>query len=311
MYQIFESTVVSDIPLAGLSQAQGEGESFAVRRGDEVASPAEAKWQHSWCEPGGEAVLHCSIADHSAAGAQHFLRFPELAEFHVAGTVSGTTITYFPEPGCTQETLSHLLVDQVLPRVWAHRGHSVLHASAVLCPDGRVSAFLGESGMGKSTLATALVDKGCLLLSDDCVSVVVENSGIRVIPSYCGLRLFEDSISRMALSESVSGAVDHYSAKQRLEVNQSGLGEAMWLERLYILDAPSQGDRITATPLAGAELLAELIKASFLLDVRDSNLGSSQMQAFGGVARALPFASRLTYPRNFQLLPSVVAFLLD
>ena len=61
----------------------------------------------------------------------------------------------------------------------------------------------------------------------------------------------------------------------------------------------------------GAELLAELIKASFLLDVRDSNLGSSQMQAFGGVARALPFASLLKYPRSFQSLPSVVAFLLD
>ena len=133
MYRIFESTVVSDIPLAGLPPGQGEGESFAVRRGDGAASPAGEKWQHTWREPGGEAVLHCSVADHSAAGTEHFLRFPELAEFHVKGTASGTTVTYFPEPGCTQETLSHLLVDQVLPRVWAHLGHCVLHASAVLC----------------------------------------------------------------------------------------------------------------------------------------------------------------------------------
>lgn len=50
------------------------------------------------------------------------------------------------------------------------RGHAVLHASAVE-RDGTAVAFLGHSGMGKSTLAALLCAQGARVVSDDVVPV--------------------------------------------------------------------------------------------------------------------------------------------
>jgi hypothetical protein len=326
MYRIFESTIDSDIPLAGLPHAPGEGAGFTVRRGDRAPSPANATCQYTWHEPGGDAVLHYSVvessvvqgsiednpaashsSDNTAEGdVQHILRFPDLAQF----CVQGSSVTCFPDAECDDDTLSHLLVDQVLPRMWAHLGNCVLHGSAVVYPDGGVGLFLGESGLGKSTLATALAEQGCILLSDDCVSVVPEKSAIRVVPSYRSLRLYQDVISKMAKSGKVVGPIGGHSQKMRLEIDQPGLPSDLCLRRIYILDGSQGEDRISATSLAGAELLAELIKASFMLDVRNADMGSSQLQVLGVVANTVPSASRLFYPRELELLPSVAEFLL-
>ena len=124
------------------------------------------------------------------------LRFPELADF----IVEGNNISCHPRPGCREESLRHLLLDQVIPRVWAHTGHLVLHASAVKLPDGRVIAFLGESGWGKSTLVAALQGADCQLISDDCIHLASCEEGVRLTPSYVGLRLNEDSIKALGMS---------------------------------------------------------------------------------------------------------------
>jgi hypothetical protein len=57
-----------------------------------------------------------------------------------------------------------------LPDALVLRGVSVLHAASVRLPSG-VEAFLGSSGAGKTTLAHALVDAGCPLVSEDLLLV--------------------------------------------------------------------------------------------------------------------------------------------
>ncbi len=54
----------------------------------------------------------------------------------------------------TPATLQHLLFDQILPRLIAHAGRLVLHASAVGASAGAI-LFLGGTGQGKSTLAAS------------------------------------------------------------------------------------------------------------------------------------------------------------
>jgi hypothetical protein len=57
-------------------------------------------------------------------------------------------------------------------------GREALHAATVVVGEGAV-ALAGASGMGKSTLAAALLERGARLLSDDVT--VVEAAGDRVL----------------------------------------------------------------------------------------------------------------------------------
>lgn len=67
------------------------------------------------------------------------------------------------------------LIRRFVPFASAVQGKVILHASAVLV-DGRVCAFIGESGAGKSTIAQQLVLKGYELYADDLLPCrVVQN----------------------------------------------------------------------------------------------------------------------------------------
>lgn len=50
-------------------------------------------------------------------------------------------------------------------------GYLPLHASSVVA-NGRAYVFAGKSGSGKSTIAAALLDRGCEFLADDRVLIV-------------------------------------------------------------------------------------------------------------------------------------------
>lgn len=64
----------------------------------------------------------------------------------------------------------HYLFAHALPLWLESQGRPVLHASAVAFGD-RAVAFLGPSGIGKSTLCAELVKLGCRLVADDGLAV--------------------------------------------------------------------------------------------------------------------------------------------
>ena len=85
----------------------------------------------------------------------------------------------------------------LLGRVIAFAAHSdgalALHASAV-CIDGRAIALVGPKGIGKSTLAFALVRQGARLITDDTLIVRFDATGASwAVPGLQRLRLWEDS----------------------------------------------------------------------------------------------------------------------
>lgn len=73
-----------------------------------------------------------------------------------------------------------VLVRRVVPFAAALQDRVMLHASAVLAGEG-VHAFIGASGVGKSTLAQRLGDQGLPVLSEDLLLCLPTDSGI-VIP---------------------------------------------------------------------------------------------------------------------------------
>jgi hypothetical protein len=68
------------------------------------------------------------------------------------------------------------LLQAVLPKILALRGHLVLHASAVRVGKA-IIAFTGSSGAGKTTTARALVEAGASPVSEDKLVLKLDESG--------------------------------------------------------------------------------------------------------------------------------------
>ena len=106
----------------------------------------------------------------------------------------GRSIGCWAGPGISVETLRHLLLDQVLPRLLAQRGQLVLHAGAVRA-GSRAIAFVGETGSGKSTLSGSFHVDGCPVLSDDGLLVTPEAGRALALPTYPSLRLWPEALA--------------------------------------------------------------------------------------------------------------------
>jgi hypothetical protein len=94
----------------------------------------------------------------------YVLRFASAAEFRVDADLRRVVV--HPEIGADPD-LVPVFANGALPAfVLLVSGEPLLHASAVDV-GGRAVAFVGSSGMGKSTMATLLCAAGALLITDD------------------------------------------------------------------------------------------------------------------------------------------------
>ena len=98
------------------------------------------------------------------------LRYPGLCDF--VGDRNVAEITAHLHPGADRGLVRVLAAGAVIAVHLKLRHELVMHASAVQL-DGRALAFVGASGMGKSTLAAVLCRNGCDLVSDDVLRVDV------------------------------------------------------------------------------------------------------------------------------------------
>jgi hypothetical protein len=263
--------------------------------------PLGTDWVHHWRSESGRTTI--SLARY---GQGFLLRFPFLADFVISRYFR--EIHGWPNPGIPEDTLRHLLLDQVLPRLLSRRGHLVLHASAVKVGD-RAVAFAGETGLGKSTLAVSFHLAGFPLLTDDGLMVSAGDGGVRAVPTYPGLRLKPESVAALIPESPPGGAGPDYSRKIRVPVSGGvALPTApLSLGALYVLRSPEAdgGPRgIEVVPLSPREACVELIRHAFQFDPTDSRQAAGVLELAGNAAESLP-AFAISYPRDYSALAEV------
>lgn len=207
----------------------------------------------------------------------------------------------------TPVTLEHLLYDQVYPRLLAHEGRLVLHAGAVEI-SGKLALFLGDSGMGKSTLVASLYQAGAPLLNDDTLVVSQDASGFSGQAIYHGLRLLPDSLASLFPGETETRQMAHYSPKQRLNVAVPNSQETapQPIGAMFFLAPATDEQTITLRPMSAAETCMGLISNSFSLDPTDLLLARKKLQQASALANGVA-AFELSYPRDYTALPHVHA----
>lgn len=292
--------------LPNLLRAEGRNRSAIIVDWAASGPPPGIAWVHHWTS--GENEILLSFARDSGG---YWLRVPGHADFQV--WPHSREVQVWPTRDSLDGlTLEHLLVDQILPRVAAQLGATMIHASVVQIRD-RTVLFIGPSGWGKSTLAGLLHGAGHAVLSDDCAQLIVEDDGaVRVVPTYPSLRLTEESMAALFPDDVSSTPVASYSNKRRIAIAPPGQhGQSMMLDALYLLGAPDQAsDCAQITSITPAAACLALIRHSFRLDLFDREASALQLRRCGVIAEAVS-GFRLDYPRDHARSRELVKAVVD
>jgi hypothetical protein len=308
MYRFFDFCIECDFPLPGLPTDCDESPAWSVTLAEDGLDENGFEWFYEW-----RSVRDTVLMAVARRGEDYLVDCLGVARFLIC--FDRRLIMAHPLEGCQQNTLAHLLLDQVLPRVVCHLGRPVLHASAVVLDDGRAIAFAGPSGRGKSTLAMAFYRAGYQLITDDCLLLERHADGVRAIPAYPSLRLWRDSLETLLEDEGPkTGRVvemAHYTTKKQLLLKSEELAQAdsrPQLAALFLLPEPSAehaSSAVRIVPARGNAALMALIEDTFSLDVVDRVAIARSFEVTGRLASVLDFHT-LYFPREYQRLSQVI-----
>jgi hypothetical protein len=232
----------------------------------------------------------------------YLLRFPGLADFEVSA--DGTKVNVFPCETTDDVTVEHLYINQVMPLALSRQGRPSFHASVVTVPGGAV-AFLGKTGMGKSTLAASFALEDAEFLTDDSLLIEEADDRCLALPSHASLRLWDDSVDALVDQNTKQAAAISYSTKARLLAGEalSYCEEPLPLLAAFLLEREDAGE-VTIRALKGAECHMAWVENSFLLDIEDRLLLAEHFAWTHRIAAVVPTFA-LDYPRNYGMLPNV------
>lgn len=303
-YSLCDFAIDSELPLPELSPAQGIArEAFSLRRGAEVIlDPAMYDWYHEWRYPDGELWSSFARIDQG-----YICRFAEIADFHL--NLENRSIECRPVVDVPDSTLGHIFLNQIMPIVLSATGDRfVLHASAVSIQK-RAVAFLGLTGQGKSTLAGAFCRAGFPLVTDDFLVLQEGKLGVSALPTYGGLRLWDDVVPAVAGVGANAPNVAHFTDKKRIALRDFQLPfctEALPLDRIYLLESVSTeiDSSVTVAPIAPRDAVVEFTRFSFHLDLTARNTRRIEFARAARLANTTA-CFRLTYPRELDQLAAV------
>jgi hypothetical protein len=197
----------------------------------------------------------------------------------------------------------------VLPLVLSTHGQVLLHASAVVTPAG-IAAFAGESGMGKSTLATSFAANGYPLVTDDCLGVEFDDEELFGTPGYPSSRLWEDAIESLFEEQPQLSEVAHYTDKKRLSFHNTRLSfcdETLPVKRMFFLLPHESGDdveRVVIARMSPRETFMALASYMFKLNVWDRDMLATDFDRLARIAQ-MSLCYRLSFPHEFDRLSVV------
>lgn len=220
----------------------------------------------------------------------------------------GREIQISPIPEVEQPLLRIVLLGSISAVLLYQRGLLVLHASAVALKSGGAVAFLGEKGMGKSTMSAMLYGRGHQLISDDIVALDMRQQPPTLLSGYPYFKLWPDAaITSLGDDpESLPRVASMYEKRSRF-IKERFAAEPVTLQALYILgEGPDIA--ITQLPLQAAisDLIANSYVARFGRQLLHGEAAAKHLQQCVQLINQVPVCS-LKRPRSLELLPEVAA----
>lgn len=180
-------------------------------------------------------------------------RFTDLCDFDISADLANVTWTLAPrgDPGVVSVLASGTLMAFRL----IMSGHLVLHASAVRT-GGRGLAFVGASGMGKSTMASLMCADGAALITDDVAPITIVGDNALVTPGAIESRLRPGAIQ---LTELFISPTTRLTSDGRIAVTlPHGGNDAVPLDAIVVPVPSREHEKLELTALTPAQSLVLL-----------------------------------------------------
>lgn len=239
-------------------------------------------------------------------GERTVLRYPELCDF--VGDRDLTDVTVHLHPGADPDLVPVLAAGALLAVHLRLHGELVLHASAVQVDDGAL-AFVGASGMGKSTLAALLCADGRRLVTDDVLRVDQPDRGVvRVHPGATETRLRG---AARQLTDAAPAAAVRATADGRLALRQQSCASAPMPLVACVVPRPSRAaTHVSAVRLPPARAVLRMIQFPRIVGWIEPISKAREFQALADLVERVPIFEA-TVPWGPPFRPEVVTGLLE
>ncbi len=233
------------------------------------------------------------------------LRYPGLCDF--VGDPDLADITVHLHPGADPGLIPVLAAGALVAVHLKLRHELVMHASAVQL-EGRALAFVGASGMGKSTLAAALCNNGCELVTDDVLRVDLTAPLARVYPGGTESRL---RMNARELADTAPSDAVRTTADGRLALRpRACAGEPLPLAACVVPLPTRKAEDVSARRLRNAQALLRMIQFPRVVGWSEPSSTASEFQALADLVERVPvFEASVPWGPPFR--PEVLSGLLD
>ncbi|MET0248063.1 MAG: hypothetical protein ABW182_15030 [Sphingomonas sp.] len=308
-YRLGIAGIASELPLTGLPEvAPIAVPDIRVTRGVVVAL-ADA-WRD---DQSSEIVPDWATIDYfrSADGRWHRIRYDyrgNIAEFAIREDGAQVVVeTAHPDAA----EVANLIEGPILGRAMRLAGCTCLHATALSQGD-RAIALMGASGVGKSSLAWALVRQGCRLVTDDMVALARDGDAMMVQPGRARLRLWPDSAERLGLSGDSGTLFPTTTEMAKVGVHDPALFDdrPVRLDAIYrVLPRDPALAQPTIAEMPVAERLAELASNLHGMLAPGREGRRRELAWLASVAGRVPVRT-LILPDRLDALPGIAAALI-
>ena len=279
--------LTGDFPARGLWSGMG---GVGMRCASlEIASPAALA--RSWSVRGGESLLRSPVTQrdplltvdaHPHVG--HLVRVDGFGAYLI--DPDGRRILMAPGP-VEGWRWQRLLTAQAIPVAALLQGLELFHASAVQL-DGRVLAFAGASGAGKTTLAACLLLAGATFVADDVLALEREGDTVIAHPGPALMNLRESTLRSLDPSERARLGVElgRDEGGARLHVRRKA--QARPLHAIYLLRRRRGGEGDGRFRRLSPPSPSQLLGAGFGSAIRTPDRLVRRLDLCAHLARRIP-----------------------
>ncbi len=170
-----------------------------------------------------------------------------------------------------------------------------IHASAI-AHRGRVYAFTGAAGAGKSTLVAALGRAGFAQFCDDTLILDISGDGPPVcLPGHKRLKLWPEGVALAGVEPGELVAADYH--KHFVKPAGGTVGEPLPLAGLFYLE---QGERPEAAALAGGDRIERLQDDHYTAELWRQAAGETRAERFASLAALARRIAMQRFARPFD-----------
>ncbi|AJI73782.1 conserved hypothetical protein [Francisella tularensis subsp. novicida GA99-3548] len=184
-----------------------------------------------------------------------WLHIKENAWIHIT---DGKYITVELLPNADLQTVCLYLFGSGIGALVHQQGKTIIHGNSIEV-DGKCIIFTGDSGAGKSTISTALYERGYPFLADD---LAVVNENLEVEPGIPRLKVWQDTADNLNINTQNLDRIRLLVNKYSYPITKNICTEPKRIKAIFLLESHDENN-FEIKEITGIRKLTELQKHTY------------------------------------------------